>query len=373
VSAHREGAGGEGLQPLVSVQPVGLGELPEGGNLLQSAYWGRFRQRLGWDALGFRCSAPVGSFPLLVLVRGLPAGLRLAYVGHGPQVPEPAEEREALLLGLARALKPHLPRCLFLRFDLPWGRQGEGNLPPPLAEGRGLHRAEMDIQPPSTVLLDVDLPDADLLKAMKPKTRYNVRLAEKRGVRVREGAASDLPAWYALYRDTARRDRITLHEEGYYRTLFSMAVGSAGDAPLLKLLLAEHEGDLLAGIIVALRGERATYLYGASADRKRNLMASYALQWQAMRLARDQGCRTYDLFGIPPRDDPAHPMHGLYRFKTGFGGTILNRLGCYDAALLPAGYRIYRLAEALRSLYFRRWRKRLGARPGPGPGEAVAG
>ena len=108
---------------------------------------------------------------------------------------------------------------------------------------------------------------------------------------------------------------------------------------------------------------------GSSADRKRNLMPSYALQWQAMRLARDSGCRSYDLFGIPPRDDAAHPMHGLYRFKTGFGGTIFNRLGCWDVALRPLLYGAYRIAESLRGAYFRRWRKRLA---GAGAARAAA-
>jgi lipid II:glycine glycyltransferase (peptidoglycan interpeptide bridge formation enzyme) len=358
----RQQNGGPSAAPLIRVEPVDLEELEASRNLLQSAFWGRFRERLGWSPRGFRCSDGRGSFLLLVLVRSLPGGLRLAYVGHGPELPEPAGEREGLLLDLARALKPYLPRCLFVRFDLPWGREGEGNMPVLLKEGNRLHRAGMEIQPPSTVVVDIDLPDADLLGAMKPKTRYNVRLAEKRDVSVREGTAADLPAWYALYRETARRDRITLHAQGYYATLLEMARSGGESAPALTLLLAEHEGELLAGIIVALRGDRATYLYGASADRKRNLMPSYGLQWQAMRLARERGCRSYDLFGIPPRDDPAHPMHGLYRFKTGFGGTILNRLGCYDVAFHPGGYRIYRAAEALRSFYYRRWRKGLGMR-----------
>lgn len=345
---------GEGT---LRVQPVDCAELESNQDLLQSAFWARFREALGWKALAFRSTANGGSCAMLLLVRRLAGGLHLAYVGHGPELAEPASGREALLLGLTRALKPHLPRCLFLRFDLPWGREGEGNLPEPLRQAEGLWRAPMDIQPPNTVLVDIDLPDAALLQAMKPKTRYNVRLAEKHGVRVREGSLADLPAWYALYRQTARRDRITLHDEGYYRTLLELGSGGAGEAQTLTLLLAEHEGELVAGIIVATRGRRATYLYGASADRKRNLMPSYALQWQAMRLARERGCRTYDLFGIPPHDDPSHPMHGLFRFKTGFGGAILNRLGCWDVALMPAAYRAYRAAETVRGAYFRRWRR----------------
>jgi lipid II:glycine glycyltransferase (peptidoglycan interpeptide bridge formation enzyme) len=165
-----------------------------------------------------------------------------------------------------------------------------------------------------------------------------------------------------LYRVTARRDRITLHSFDYYRRQFESAAcpGAIGPGAVeLKLLLARHEGDLLAGIIVALHGEAATYLYGASSDLKRNLMPAYGLQWEAIRLARRRGCRTYDLFGIPPSSDPGHPMHGLYRFKTGFGGREVHRPGCWDVPYRPLAYAAYAVAERSRAWYYRRLRKAL--------------
>ena len=171
--------------------------------------------------------------------------------------------------------------------------------------------------------------------------------------------ALPLAEWYRLYEETARRDRITLHERSYYQNLFDLAGSYGSGAPELYLLSARHEGELLAGIIVAVMGEGAWYLYGASSDRKRNLMPSYGLQWRAIRLARERGCRFYDLFGIPPSEDPGHPMHGLVRFKTGFGGRMVNRPGCYDVVLRPLLYRAYRSAEGLRGSYYRRWRKKL--------------
>jgi lipid II:glycine glycyltransferase (peptidoglycan interpeptide bridge formation enzyme) len=216
----------------------------------------------------------------------------------------------------------------------------------------------MDIQPPSTVLLDLNGPEAAILRGMKPKTRYNIGLAERKGVEVNEGSPADLPGWYALYGETARRDRITLHSEGYYRRLFSLADAYGPGAPELQLLLARFEGELLGGIIVALRGQRAYYLYGASTARQRNLMFTYALQWQAIRLARERGCTSYDFFGIPPSNDPGHPMHGLWRFKTGFGGRIVNRYGCWDLPYSVVGYQGYHWVEVLRNWYYRRFRKR---------------
>jgi lipid II:glycine glycyltransferase (peptidoglycan interpeptide bridge formation enzyme) len=351
----------------ISIQAAELGDLDGNRTLLQSGFWGAFRQRLGWRVGAFRCGYRGREFRLLVLIRRMPMGLELAYVPHGPELDEAVIERERFLLDLAEALRPHLGRCLFLRFDPPWGVEGLGNTPGALERSGGLYKAPMDIQPPSTVILDLTIGEEQLLADMKGKTRYNIRLASKKDVEISvvqsklgepEHLESALSEWYRLYEETARRDRITLHSEDYYQGLFSLA-GSYGEgAAELYLLTARHEGDLLAGIIVAVMGEGAWYLYGASSDRKRNLMPSYGLQWRAIQLARERGCLFYDLFGIPPSEDPQHPMRGLFRFKTGFGGRVVNRPGCYDVALRPLLYRFYRIAEYLRSAYFLRWRKR---------------
>jgi lipid II:glycine glycyltransferase (peptidoglycan interpeptide bridge formation enzyme) len=342
----------------LQVEPAQRCQLDLNFELLQSGFWAAFRADLGWDTAAFRCRLRETEFFLSVLIRTLPGGLRLAYVPHGPELAEPLEGTEEFLAELGRALGRYLPRCLFLRYDLPWGREGEGVFPPALSGG-SLVRAPMDIQPPSTVVLALGVPEGAILDGMKPKTRYNIRLAERRGVEVSEASASELPEWYALYRETALRDRITLHSEGYYRRLFSLADSYGPGAPELCLLLARHDGELLGGVIVALRGKGSWYLYGASSTARRNLMSTYALQWKAIRIARDRGCRSYDLFGIPPSGEPGHPMHGLWRFKTGFGGSILNRYGCWDLPFSSVAYRGYRGAEALRSWYYRNFRKRL--------------
>jgi lipid II:glycine glycyltransferase (peptidoglycan interpeptide bridge formation enzyme) len=363
-------------EPDVRAEPAGLEVLSANRSLLQSRFWAEFRGQLGWEPRAFGCRSGGGgrgsrAFALLVLVRPLPLRQRLAYVPHGPEVPDPELENGPFLAALAAALRPHLPGCLFLRYDLPWAGRPEngGGLHAAGLRTAGLRKAPMDVQPPDTVVLDLGYEEESLLAAMKAKTRYNIGLAAKKGVRVEEGGIADLPAWYELYRQTARRDRITLHSYDYYRRQFELAqAGSAGDgvggpdapgagAPELKLLLARHEGDLLAGILLAVHGRAATYLYGASSDAKRNLMPAYALQWEAIRIARRRGCLTYDLFGIPPSPDPEHPMHGLYRFKTGFGGRIVNRPGCWDYPYLRAGYAAYAVAERARAWYFRRLRK----------------
>jgi hypothetical protein len=312
---------------------------------------------------------------LLLLSREVLPGLRLAYVPHGPAISEPPQAA-VFLTRLGKALAPLLPpAAAMIRFDLPWPEQSTEV--PPMLKHPELKKAT-DIQPASTVVIDLNSGEEELLAAMSAKTRYNIRLSFKKGVRVSEGGEAELAAWYDLYRETARRDRISLHSFAYYRSLFvapgreggrdacgsTAAGGDAGreggrDAalPRLKLLLARAGNELLAGIIVALHRDTATYLYGASSNRGRNLMPNHALQWRAMQLAREEGCRSYDLFGIPPRPDPGHPMHGLYRFKTGFGGHIIHRYGCHDLPLRPLLYSVYRGAEQCRSYYYRRFLK----------------
>jgi hypothetical protein len=300
-------------------------------------------------------------FGMLVLSRTLLRRFTLAYIPFGP-VRDPLSGRGELLSALARVLRPHLPPLtLFLRFDLPWKKEGEdpgsGDTRPHVV------KSPSDMQPPNTVVVDIAPAPEQVLASMKSKTRYNVRLASKKGVQVVEGGVEDLDRWYELYLETSRRDRIAIHSRAYYRGLLTASREYQG-GPCVKLLLATHEGDLLAGNIVAFWKTHASYLYGASSGEKRNLMPTYALQWEAIRLAREAGCTSYDLYGVPAEPDPSHPMFGLYQFKTGFSDNVLKRWGTWDVPFRPLIYRLYRAAEALRMFYFRSIRKRLRRRAG---------
>jgi lipid II:glycine glycyltransferase (peptidoglycan interpeptide bridge formation enzyme) len=348
----------------VKLEPLDAAQLPA-PNLLQSGFWAAFKEKFGWTGLSFmiHCTADDHAMdvPLFVLTRAIAKGYLLAYIPHGPSpgVPLPGEPCDCLE-ALAKALKPFLPKkTLFIRFDVPWGSVGEFNFPTPLC--KPLRKAAYDVQPPDTVMIDLRPSEEELLAGMKTKTRYNTKLAEKKGVRVYEGGLADLEIWYGLYRETAERDGISIHEKDYYEGLFELAnSGSAyaGQKPKMHLLFAEAEGKTIAGIIVAVFGQQAYYLYGASSDEMRNYMASYALQWEGMKLAKSEGAASYDLFGIPPNNDPSHAMYGLYRFKTGFGGEILHRPGSYDYALKFFAYRGYRIAERMRTWYYKSFRKR---------------
>jgi len=240
---------------------------------------------------------------------------------------------------------------IFIRFDLPW------SVSPVLdsIKGSGLYKGT-DIQVPDTVMLDITKSEEELLAGMKPKWRYNIRLSQKKGVSVKDEGILGLPTFMDLYKQTAGRDKIAIHSESYYRTLFeTVSEVSSESGPRLSLYVARHKGEALAGIIVLHMGKRATYLYGASSDKRRNLMPTYALQWHAITEAKRRGEQVYDFFGIPPDGhDASHPMAGLFLFKTGFGGEIVHHCGAYDVALHPIVYWMFRVGEGLRLIWYKK-------------------
>jgi lipid II:glycine glycyltransferase (peptidoglycan interpeptide bridge formation enzyme) len=381
-----------------NVEEIPLKELDSNQELLQSGFWGAFKSRFGWQARGVRAKTGSGDLQVLVLLRPIKAGFSLVYIPYGLNQIQDHPDRESLLIDFAQKLKSILPKkTVFIRYDLPWAVIGKDNIPAPLCCNRSFKKAATHIQPLSTVVLDIRPGEERILSQMKHKTRYNIRLALRKGVEVVETDRQGLSQWYALYRETCLRDRISIHSFDYYNTLFLLseeyqraapaalatpsapavkaappvpavtdvpavppvpAVQPVPAAPQLKLFLAKIEGEVVAGIIVAFKDKTASYMYGASSDRKRNYMPNHALQWRGIQKARELGCERYDFCGIPQKEDKKDPMYGLYRFKTGFGGTILNRYGCYDVILREYSYFVLKQAETLRNFYFKVFKKR---------------
>ncbi len=332
-------------------------------SFMQSTFWARFKVSTGWKAYLFDLyDRPDSDDPLVVLVRPLAIGLSFAYIPHGPELPKQGSDKRAFLESLARALLANLKeRILFVRFDLDWELESECAFGEIFFSGSRLRKGSA-VQVPDTVVLDLGPDKIQLLEGMKPKWRYNIRLAEKRGVQVERMGAQGLPDFYRLYRETASRDRIAIHPLSYYEKLFSTAAGEeslpGGDAkPEIALWVASHESRPLAAIITLFLDKGATYLYGASSDEKRNLMPSYALQWAAIQAAKDAGCESYDFFGIPPTGEPGHPMAGLYLFKTGFGGRVVHRIGAVDYPARPLLFGLFSAAERIRLFWYKRIRK----------------
>ncbi len=307
------------------------------GHLLQSYAWGELKTRFGWQAerlaLGdgpqVRCGAQV-------LYRRLLPGLTIAYVPRGP-----VQLNGEFLDALIDAVRSKGAFALKLEPDWPRGDERERAL-----RQAGFRPTPDTIQPAATIRIDLTRKLDQILAGMKSKWRYNIRLAEKKGVTVRAGTAADIPAFYALSRITSARDQFGIHPEHYYRTAFELL--TACDAA--RLLIAEYEGETLAAIFVAAFGHEAIYLYGASGNAHRNVMPNHALHWAAIQWAKTRGCEWYDLWGVPEdveSDDERLPS-SLYQFKQGFGGEVVHYTGAWDAVFFPAANRLYRAARRLR-------------------------
>jgi lipid II:glycine glycyltransferase (peptidoglycan interpeptide bridge formation enzyme) len=316
---------------LISLSPTKLSECDNSETFLQSGFWGTFKGAFAWQPLAFKAKWRDYEETVLVLQRKF-----IVYIPWGPKLPL-SEERGAVLKEFAESLKSFLPKStFFIRFDPPWFY----DLPKPFVH------AAADIQPPCTVIIDLSKELPIILAQMKSKCRYNIRLGEKKVI-IKTADEDGIEIFYSLFLETAKRDGLAIHSIEYYKKLFVTAKNylTQTNKPILHLYIAEYEGDNIAAIVTLFMGKNATYLYGASSNQNRNVMAPYALQWKAMQDAKEAGCTDYDLFGIPPDDNPSHPMAGLYRFKTGFGGKIIRRSGSYDYPCYPIIYSMFRLYE----------------------------
>ena len=183
---------------------------------------------------------------------------------------------------------------------------------------------------------------------MKPKTRYNIRLAFRKGVVTKFTGEAGLDEWFHLYNKTAERKGIVGEDYEYFKSLFAV---SKKTTPEMLLCSAYFKGRPIAGIIVALYKRKAYYLFGASDHDYRRLMGPYAVQWRAIMKAKEYGCTTYDLYGISPFSSANHPLYGLYRFKTGFGGRIRHFRGCWDYPFDKGLYEGFSISAGLHNGY----------------------
>lgn len=233
------------------------------------------------------------------------------------------------------------------------------------------------IQFRNTVLIDLSPTEDQILARMKQKTRYNVRLAEKKGVTLRVGTLNDLPMLYKMYAETSIRDGFVIRDEGYYQTVWKLFMAGnpsqfsnspITDYPSLfaEALIAEVNSEPVAAIFVFYFAGRAYYVYGMSRDMHREKMPTYLLQWEAMKRAKANGCTVYDLWGAPEVFDESDSMWGVYRFKEGLGGRVVRTLGAWDFAPSPLWYKMYseiipRLLDVMRSRGKARTKQNLGA------------
>ncbi|MDD4515555.1 peptidoglycan bridge formation glycyltransferase FemA/FemB family protein [Massilibacteroides sp.] len=302
----------------------------------------------------------------LILQQPLNDDYSIAYVPYGPEL-EPSEELQGEFLEeLSETVRSFLPKnCIGVRYDLAWQSHwdtaeyyDENNLwvgPPEKkyqefrlnynTSNWNLRRANSDILPSNTIYIDLTAGEKTILARMKPKTRYNILLSYRRGVTVRQAGMDELHIWYELYKETAQRNRLFLNDIEYFKTVLNAKAEDSLSPATVELLMAEKNGEPLAAIFLIISGNRGTYLYGASSSKHRNCMPTYALQWEAIQRAKARGCLQYDMFGVSPGPDSSHPMYGLYKFKSGFGGELYHQMGCWDYPFDDDSYKLFIAAE----------------------------
>lgn len=290
---------------------------------MQSTYWAAFKRRQGFQSTHLIVSDGAhllgGAIGYAAREEGRDGWLHMP---HGPVLPwhdaELSRQCLQVLVERSRQLSPAMS-VMGMRI------QPGLHLPVPAAL-RAFRRAPFDLLPDQTICLDLGKDEQQLLEGMQPKCRYNIRLATKRGVRVREEMSqAALQSFYKIMLEAGDRDNFFVEPLPFFQDLIDVL-----PQDMARLFLAEHEDDVLAAILMIQFGGRATYLYGGTSNEKRNLMAGYAVQWHAIQAARAAGCFTYDFYGFVSPGYFTHPYARFSRFKQQFGGQPARSIGAMD-------------------------------------------
>ena len=329
-----------------------------GAHLLQTWEWGEVKSRVGWRALPFvwrdspaadsRICAAALVLEKTIPVMGMAARMRLHYVPKGPAWDAADSALGERILDDLQAFARRRG-AIFLKIDpdvsLGVGVPGQADEQPNPAgaafvdslRGRGWLFSNDQIQFRNTVLIDLHPPLETLLQQMKQKTRYNIHLAERKGVQVRLGSREDFAWLYQAYVQTAVRDGFIIRDSAYYQAVWQAFL----EGGMADFLIAEVEQQPVAALALFSFAQRAYYLYGMSTASHRDKMPNYLLQWQAICRARERGCTLYDLWGAPGTFDESDSMWGVFRFKEGLGGRVMRTAGAWDFPARPWLYKLY--------------------------------
>lgn len=340
-------------------------------HVLQTWEWGKVKGYSGWHSIPIiwtnvgkeyigdsipsnpaNSNTPIAA--ALVLERNLriPAtgqNLRIMYVPKGPLLLDWSDDeiREIVLDGLKNLASRR--GAIFIKIDpdvrLGLGKPGEvGSQELAIGEEvqthlkfHGWRISDEQIQFRNSIMIDLSILEDELLAKMKQKTRYNIRLAARKGVTVRPGLEADFPLLYKMYAETANRDKFIIRDEGYYINAWKILL----DAGMANPLVAEVDGDAVAGLINIYFSKKAWYLFGMSSQKYREKMPNYLLQWTAIQCAKEHGCKIYDLWGAPDSFNEHDPMWGVFRFKVGLGGYVVRHIGAWDLPIQPTTYKLY--------------------------------
>ncbi len=288
-----------------------------GGSILQSWAWGRFAESLNQKVHRFSGQ----DFVCLAVETELSMGKKYIYCPRGP-----VGSADAAMVDLRHFETDHA--IVFSRIEP--------------SQSVSLPRAVKDPQPANEWLLNLEKSEEELLIGMKPKTRYNINLAQRKGLVVREGDQKDLLTLWQLFLETSQRNGFKLHPQNYYLQMWDNLSPN-----FLKLLIAEYQGQPLAGMLMTMFGDTTTYLHGGSSVKLKEAMAPYLLHWEAIRLSKRLEYKHYDFGGIAPAGDERHAWAGITRFKKSFGGFEVTYPGAFDLIYSPIWYNVYKQGRKL--------------------------
>jgi lipid II:glycine glycyltransferase (peptidoglycan interpeptide bridge formation enzyme) len=306
---------------------------PGGGQFLQTRAWGEFKRRWGWTPTYWVARAGARDVAVLFLRRRVAGFGDLWYAPKGPAIASSDELVEVL------ADREPLRGAFLVKVE---PEVEEPALDPRAWRAAGLRKSPADVQMSrATIVVDLDRDEDALLASFKPKTRYNIRLAARRGVEVAAVPMTDanIDVMYSLMTATQDRAGFVLRGAAYFRQYWELQAASGQG----QLFFASWQGEILAGLYAIHLGDRAWYKDGGSTKLHSDLMAPHLLQWEVMRWLRQRAVKRYDLVAVPPSTQltESHPLYGIYRFKSGFSDHITDFVGTWDLPLRPRAYAVW--------------------------------
>jgi peptidoglycan pentaglycine glycine transferase (the first glycine) len=343
-------------------------------HVLQSWEWGEFKEKYGWkvsrfvwkDKKGEKILAAAQVLERTINILRIGPAMKVLYIPRGPLL---ADWVSSIFFRLVfEDLKKYAreQHAIFIKIDpeiiinseeiqkFQLGFHKLGNKIVSNLKANGWHYSREQIQYKNTAWIDLQPTEAEILEKMKQKTRYNLHLSERKGVEVRLATQNDFPILFNLYKQTSIRDGFIIRPKEYYlslwQNLFTQNMASG--------LIAEIDQLPVAGLILFHFARKAWYFYGMSSNMHREKMPNYLLQWEAIRLAKNLGCEIYDLWGAPTQLNETDPMWGVYKFKQGLGGILVETIGAWDFPVNNYWYKIYNYILPSILTIFRFFRRR---------------
>jgi peptidoglycan pentaglycine glycine transferase (the first glycine) len=313
-------------------------------DVMQSYGWGEVKRASGWQPLRLLVEDEDGRVRAACSILKTQPARGIAPLLYAPRGPVLDYGDGAALQALIDEISRRAGKAFMLKCDPPIEARSDAVT---ALENAGFQRVSSGafggVQPTAVMVLDLSPGLDKVFEGFKSKWRYNIRLAERKGVSVREASRDDIPAFYEILQETARRDRFVVRARSYFEKMWD----ELEPRGMLKMFMADFQGGPIAGILLTAMGERVIYNYGASSNEHRNVMPNHLIQWTAIRWAAEHGYRIYDFRGVSPVQE-GKPVEehiaGLNRFKEGFGARYVEYAGEFDLALRSGWYMLWRKA-----------------------------